>query len=109
MRKLLASFFLLLALLPSVHSAMEAWEHSHHSHAAACEEKGTHMHPKESHCHVDHFAFLSTPWEVLHFQVAPRFLPAQTPQTDYESPAAVQWIGKTDARGPPSGNLFANV
>jgi hypothetical protein len=109
MRKFLVAIFLLLALFPSVHSTLEAWEHSHHSHTAACEEVGSHMHPKEVHCQLDHFAFLSTPWEPHFFQCAPHFLPAQTPQTAYESPAAVRWIGKTDARGPPSGNLFANV
>ena len=109
MRKFLVAIFLLLALFPSVHSTLEAWEHSHHSHAVACEEEGTHMHPKEVHCQVDHFAFFTTPGEPHIFQFAPHFPPGQTPQTAYESPAAVQGIGKTDARGPPSGNLFANV
>ncbi|MEK9829678.1 MAG: hypothetical protein VW420_02485 [Schleiferiaceae bacterium] len=109
MRKFLASILLVLTLFPSVHSALEAWDHSHHSHAAACEEEGTHMHPQEVHCELNHFAFLSTPWEPQSFQCTPHFPPAQTPQTGYESPAAVRGIGKTDARGPPSGNLFANV
>jgi len=109
MRKFLASIFLLLTLFPSVHSAIEAWEHGQHSHAAVCEEKGTHLHSKEAHCQVDHFAFLSTPWEALFFECVPYFPPVQSLQTAYESPVSVRWIGKTDARGPPSGNLFANV
>ena len=79
MRKFLVAIFLLLALFPSVHSTLEAWEHSHHSHAAACEEEGAHMHPKEVHCQLDHFAFLSTPWEPHFFQCAPIFSQLKRP------------------------------
>jgi len=109
MRKLVVFKFLLLALLPSVQSAFEALEHSHHSHASACEEVGTHMHPKEAHCQVDHFAFLSTPWEVLHFQVAPLTTYPKRVQTGYTRPYSARFFGKTDVRGPPSRTLFANV
>ena len=109
MRKLLATIFLLLALVPSVHSVLEAWEHIHHSHAAASEEKGTHMHSKEAHCQVDHYAFLSTPWEALRFHVARPTTYPQRVQTGYTRPYAARFFRKTDTRGPPYGNLSANV
>lgn len=106
---MLMPLFLFLALFPRVHGAFEAWEHSHHSHAAACEEDGAHMHPQEAHCQLDHFAFFSTPWEVLHFYVAPLSTYPQRVQTGYTMPYAARYFGKTDARGPPCGSLFANV
>ncbi len=109
MRKLVVLLFLLLALFPSVHTALEAWEHSHHSHAVACEEEGTHMHPKEAHCQVDQFTFFSVPWEAISFQKVVRQVYLQRDFTAYHGPLTACESGKTDVRGPPSRTLFANV
>ena len=109
MRKLVVFKFLLLALLPSVQSAFEALEHSHHSHASACEEVGTHMHPKEAHCQVDQFTFFSVPWEAISFQKVVRQAYLQRDFTAYHGPLTACESGKTDVRGPPSRTLFANV
>lgn len=109
MRSHVVSILLLLALFPIVHDAFEAWEHSQHSHAAACEEGGTHTHPKEVHCQLDHFAFFSTPWEALYFHLAPRLAYPQAGLTRYKSVCSARFFGKRDARGPPTREIVVNV
>lgn len=48
-----ASFFLFLALSPSLLGISEALEHWEHLYGGVCQEEGIHVHSQEHHCSLD--------------------------------------------------------
>ncbi|MDG1252311.1 MAG: hypothetical protein P8N56_01390 [Schleiferiaceae bacterium] len=102
-------FFLLLFLWPSIHGAIESWEHSHHDHAMACQEEGVHFHALEGHCDISACIFLGCEWDFSQPEIQSVFENKTPVATTYLASYFDPHFGMISARGPPLMGTLAIV
>jgi|SaaInl5LU_22_DNA_1037371.scaffolds.fasta_scaffold00244_20 hypothetical protein len=102
-------FFLLLFLWPSIHGAVESWEHSRHNHALACQEEGVHFHALEGHCDISACVFLGCEWDFSQPEIQSVFENKTRIATTYLASNINPFFGRISVRGPPLKAAFTTV